>query len=216
VVVAAFFTLAATWYWISERDTMIDLVTGFASEQKRDRARRTLLTIDARLGAYTRLKFLMIFAIGAALSIGFYLVGLHYWLLAGGFVSLVEIVPVIGPLVGVVFVLAVALPQSLHVAALCVLVVVVVREFQSYVVNPHLMGKSVGLSPLVTLVSVSVVSILFGGFAVILAVPFTSAVATLIDVFVLDREPPPPPKPRGRTQPIGDVAEASATAEGGR
>jgi predicted PurR-regulated permease PerM len=65
-----------------------------------------------------------------------------------------------------------------------------VREFQSYVVNPHIMGRSVGLSPLVTLVSVSVVGILFGGFAVVLAVPFTSAVATLIDVFVLDHDPP--------------------------
>jgi predicted PurR-regulated permease PerM len=70
------------------------------------------------------------------------------------------------------------------------LVLVAVREFQSYVVNPHIMGHSVGLSPLVTLVSVAVVSILFGGFAVILAVPFTSAVATLIDVFVLDHYAP--------------------------
>jgi len=57
-------------------------------------------------------------------------------------------------------------------------------------VNPHLMGKSVGLSPMVTLVSVSVVGLLFGGFAVVLAIPVTSAVATLIDVLVLDHEPP--------------------------
>jgi predicted PurR-regulated permease PerM len=84
------------------------------------------------------------------------------------------------------------------VAALSLLVLVGVRGFQSYVVNPHLMGHSVGLSPLVTLVSVSVVSILFGGFAVVLAVPFTSAVATLIDVFVLDHDPPPTPKPKQR------------------
>ncbi|HEX6703087.1 MAG TPA: AI-2E family transporter [Gaiellaceae bacterium] len=189
-IVATFFTLAATWYWVSERDRMIDLLTALAPEPKREKARQTYLAIDDRLGAYTRLKFLMIFAVGAALSAGFYLVGLKYWLLAGGFVSLVEIVPVIGPLVGAIFVVAIGLPQSLHVAALALLVLVAVREFQSYVINPHVMGHSVGLSPLVTLVSVSVVSILFGGFAVILAVPFTSAVATLIDVFVLDHDPP--------------------------
>ena len=196
VIVATFFTLAATWYWVSERDRMIALLTSLAPEAKRERARQTFLTIDARLGSYTRLKFLMIFAVGAVLSVGFYLVGLNYWLLAGGFVSLVEIVPVIGPLVGAIFVVAIGLPQSLHVAALSLLVLVGVRAFQSYVVNPHIMGHSVGLSPLVTLVSVSVVSILFGGFAVVLAVPFTSAVATLIDVFVLDHDPPPTPKPK--------------------
>ena len=198
-IVAVFFTLAATWYWISERDRMIDLLAALLPESKRDRARRTYLAIDDRLGSYTRLKFFMIFAVGAALSLGFYLVGLKYWLLAGGFVSLVEIVPVIGPLVGVIFVLAIGLPQSLHVALLSVLVVVAVREFQSYVINPHVMGHSVGLSPLVTLVSVSVVSVLFGSLAVVLAVPFTSAVATLIDVFVLDREPPSKSPRRGVT-----------------
>jgi len=32
--------------------------------------------------------------------------------------------------------------------------------------------------------------VLFGAFAVILAIPVTSAVATLIDVLVLDHEPP--------------------------
>ena len=35
---------------------------------------------------------------------------------------------------------------------------------------------------------------LFGPFAVILAIPATSAVATLIDVLVLDHEPPRTPK----------------------
>ena len=189
-VVAVFFTLAATWYWVSERDSMISLLTSLAPTEKRERARKTFLAIDERLGAYTRLKFLMIFVVGALLSGGFYLIGLPYWLLVGGFVSLLEIVPVIGPLIGAVLVVVVGLPASLHVALLGLLVLFLVRTFQSYVINPHIMGHSVGLSPLVTLVSVAAVGLLFGAFAVILAIPAISAVATLIDVFVLDREPP--------------------------
>ncbi len=192
-VVWTFFVIAATWYWVSERDRMIDLLTRIAPEPKREKARATYLEIDRRLGSYTRLKFLMVFAIGAVLSLGFYLVGLDYWLLVGGFVSLIEIVPVIGPLIGSILVVAVGLPQSVHVAVLSLLVLIVVREFQSYVINPHVMGHSVGLSPLITLVSVVVVGILFGAFAVILAIPATSAVATLIDVFVLDRDAPTAP-----------------------
>jgi len=195
-VVAVFFTLAASWYWVSERDRMIDLLSLLAPEAKREKARQTYLAIDRRLGAYTRLKFIMIFVVGFVLSAGFYLVGLNYWLLLGGFVSLVEIVPVIGPLFGAILVAAVGLQQSLHVAALALLVVVGVREFQSYVINPHAMGHSVGLSPMVTLVSVSVVGVVFGGIAVVLAVPAASAVATLIDVFVLDHDPPPQPAQR--------------------
>ena len=188
-VVAVFFTLAATWYCVSERDSIIALLTSLAPEAKREKARETYLALDRRLGAYTRLRFLMIFAVGAVLSAGFYAIGLDYCLLVGAFVGLIEIVPLIGPVVGSIPVLAVGLPQSLHVAGLSLLWLVVVREFQSYVVNPRI-GKTVGLSPLVTLLCVSVVGVLFGGFAVILAVPFTSAVATLIDVLVLGHDPP--------------------------
>ena len=188
-VIAVFFTLAATWYCISERDSIIALLTALAPESKRDRARETYIALDRRLGAYTRLRFLMVFAVGVVLSAGFHVIGLNYWLLIGAFVGLIEIVPMIGPLVGSILVLAVGVPQSLHVAGLSLLWLVVVREFQSYVVNPHL-GQTIGLSPLVTLLSVAVVGVLFGGFAVILAVPFTSAVATLIDVLVLGHEPP--------------------------
>ena len=188
-VVAIFFTLAATWYCVSERDSIIRLLTALAPEASRTKARETYLALDSRLGAYTRLRLLMVIAVGAVLSAGFYVIGLNDWLLVGAFVGLLEIVPVIGPLVGAILVLAVGLPQSLHVAVIALVWLVAVREFQDYVVNPR-MGQTVGLSPLVTLVSVAVVGVLFGGLAVILAVPFTSAVATLIDVLVLGHEPP--------------------------
>ena len=195
-VVAVFFTLAATWYWVSERDAMIDLLVRLAPEARRENARRTYLEIDRRLGSYTRLKFMMVAAIGTVLAAGFYLVGLNYWLLVGGAVSLFEIIPVIGPLIGALLVIAVGVPQSLHVTALALLVLVGVREFQSYVINPHVMGRSVGLSPLVTLVTVSVVGLLFGAFAVVLAIPAASSAETLIDVLVFGHDPPPTPPPR--------------------
>jgi predicted PurR-regulated permease PerM len=204
-VVGVLFTLAATWYWVSERDAMIEVLVRLAPEAKRENARLTYLEIDRRLGSYTRLKFLMTFAIAAVLSVGFYLVGLNYWLLVGGAVALFEIIPVVGPALGALLVLAVGLPQSVHVAVLALVVMIGVREFQSYVVNPHVMGRSVGLSPLVTLVTVSVVGLLFGAFAVILAIPAASAAETLVDVLVFGHEPPTPPprrkfgKPRGST-----------------
>ena len=97
-----------------------------------------------------------------------------------------------------VLVLAVGLPQSLHIALLSLAWLYAVRLFQDYVVNPHLAVRTVGLSPLVTLVCVAVVGVLFGGMAVILAVPVTSTVATLIDVLVLGHAAPEEPVRRGR------------------
>ena len=39
-IVAVFFTLAATWFWVSERDSMITLLVRIAPEEKRDNARK--------------------------------------------------------------------------------------------------------------------------------------------------------------------------------
>ncbi len=191
IIAAVFFLLAATWYWIADGQRMLDAVASRASPGNRERVQRTVLAIEARLGNYMRLTFLMLIFVAVVLSVGFYAVGLHYWLLVAGSVSVLGVIPVIGPVLGVGLVGVVGFSQSTHTMVLALLVVIVFRQLQDYVINPHVMGKSVGFGPLVTLTTVSVVGLLFGAFAVILAIPFTSAVATLIDVFVLGHEPPP-------------------------
>jgi predicted PurR-regulated permease PerM len=190
IIAAVFFLLAATWYWIADGQRMLDAVAAHASPGSRERVQRTVLAIEARLGNYMRLTFLMLVFVAVVLSVGFYAVGLHYWLLVAGSVSILGVIPVIGPVLGVLLVGVVGFSQSTHTMVLALIVVVGFRQLQDYVINPHVMGKSVGFSPLVTLTTVSVVGLLFGTFAVILAIPVTSAVATLVDVFILGHEPP--------------------------
>jgi hypothetical protein len=64
--------------------------------------------------------------------------------------------------------------------------VVVVRQFEDYIVIPRVMGHVTGLAPLV-LVSVSAIGLLFGGFYVLMATPFVALIATLVDVIVRDK-----------------------------
>jgi len=54
---------------------------------------------------------------------------------------------------------------------------------------PRVLGDAVGLSPLLVLVSVTSVGILFGGFAVVLAVPIAAILVTLVDVIVREKDP---------------------------
>ena len=64
-----------------------------------------------------------------------------------------------------------------------------VRLLEDYLVVPRVLGDAVGLTPLVVLVSVTSVGILFGGFAVILAIPVAACASTLIDVIIRNRDP---------------------------
>lgn len=85
--------------------------------------------------------------------------------------------------------IGVGLSVSIHLAVLAGLLVLGVRLFEDYLIIPRVLGHSVGLSPLVVLVSVTLVGVVFGGFAVIIAVPLASVVVTLIDVIVRDKDP---------------------------
>jgi predicted PurR-regulated permease PerM len=67
--------------------------------------------------------------------------------------------------------------------------VLVVRLLEDYVVIPRVLGDAVGLTPLIVLLSVTATGVLFGGFAVILAIPLAAVAVTLVDVIVRDKDP---------------------------
>jgi predicted PurR-regulated permease PerM len=189
VMVGIFFTLASAAYWIFERDKAVDLVTSLLPRAKRKKVRDTWDLIDAKLGAYVRGQLVLIAFVATVLSFCFWLIGVPFWLLLGIFAGVVEIIPVIGPLAAGALAVGVGLTQSLGVAVAAGLAVLIVRLFEDYVVIPRVLGDAVGLSPLTVLVAVSGVAILFGGFAVLLAIPLAAVAATLVDVLVRHRDP---------------------------
>jgi predicted PurR-regulated permease PerM len=189
VVLGTFFVLACAAYWIFERDRAEDLVCSLLPRPRRAKVRDTWNLIDARLGAYVRGQAVLIVLVGTALSLAFWAIGLPYWLLLGAFAGVVELVPVIGPLAAGALAVGVGLTVSWQTALAAGLAVLVVRLLEDYVVIPRLLGDAVGLTPLLVLVSVSACGILFGGFAVVLAIPLAAVAATLVDVIVRDKDP---------------------------
>jgi len=165
------------------------LITSLLARPKRKKVRDTFDLIDAKLGAFVRGEILLIAFVATVLSIAFWLIGEPYWLLIGIFAGVFEIVPVIGPLLAGAVAIGVGFTASWHVAVAAGLAVLVVRLFEDYLIVPRVLGHAVGLSPLLVLVSVFAVGILFGGFAVLLAIPIAAVLATLVDVTVRGKDP---------------------------
>ena len=63
------------------------------------------------------------------------------------------------------------------------------RQLEDLFVAPRVLGHAVGLSPLVVLVSVTVIGILLGGFYVLLAIPIAAVLSTLVDVVLRGADP---------------------------
>jgi predicted PurR-regulated permease PerM len=188
VLLGIFFTLACAAYWIFERDRAELLVLFLVPSHRRKVVRDTWRLIDRKLGAYVRGQGLLILLVGAALSLAFWLIGLPYYILLGILAGVLEIIPVLGPIVAGALAVGIGLTVSWQVALAAGLAVLIVRLIEDYVVVPKVLGGAVGLSPLVVLVSVSAVAIIFGGFAVLLAIPLAAALATLVEVIVRGEE----------------------------
>ena len=189
ILVGIFFVFASAAYWIFERSRAVTLVLALLPKDHRRTARDTWDLIDAKLGAYIRGQTLLVILVGTVLSLAFWAIGLPYWLLVGVFAGFVELVPVIGPLLAGALAVGVGITDSVHTAALAGLVVLAVRLLEDYIVIPRVLGEAVGLSPLVVLASVTGVGLLFGGFAVFLAIPLAAVIVTLVDVVVRGRDP---------------------------
>lgn len=189
VLLGLFFVLASAAYWIFERDRAVDFVTSLIPRPRRKKVRDTWDLIDLKLGAFVRGQAVLIVLVATVLSVAFWAIGLPYFILIGAFAGVVEIVPVIGPLAAGVLAVAVGATESWHVALAAGICVLAVRLLEDYLIVPKVLGEAVGLSPLLVLVSVTAVGILFGGFAVILAVPLVAVLVTLLDVIVRDVDP---------------------------
>jgi predicted PurR-regulated permease PerM len=189
ILIGVFFVFASAAYWIFERNRAMALVLLLVPEQKRRVVRDTWNLIDLKLGAYVRGQLILIVAVATVLSLAFWAIGLPYWLLVGIFAGVVEIVPVIGPLTAGALAVGVGLTESWQLALAAGVIVLVVRLIEDYLVIPKVLGDAVGLSPLLVLVSVTATALLFGSFAVLLAIPLVAVLATLVSVIVLERDP---------------------------
>ena len=189
VLVGIFFVFAAAAYWISERDRAQRVFLALLPERRRSTARKTWDLIDLKLGAFVRGQLLLMLLVGAVLSLAFWAIGLPYWLLVGAFAGVVEIVPVIGPLAAGALAVGVGLTVSVTTAVWAGMAVLVVRLLEDYLVMPRVLGDAVGLSPLLVLVAVTACGVVFGGLAVLLAIPVAAIVVTLLDVLVLGKDP---------------------------
>jgi predicted PurR-regulated permease PerM len=189
------FTLASAVYWLTARDRLVGVALTLVRPAKREAVRDTWLLIDLKLGAVIRTKLVLVMLTTSVLSVAFWLIGLPYFLLIAAFAGIVEIVPVIGPLLAGIAAVGAGLTESWQLALAAAACVYGLRVVQDYVVIPRLFGRAVDLPPLVVLVTVSAMALLLGPWWVPLAIPIAAVISTIVDVVVRDRDAGSEPVP---------------------
>lgn len=115
---------------------------------------------------------------GAMLAAGFTIIGLKGGIVFGLVLGLLNIVPFLGTLVGLLFVLPMAYLQpggGLQLLGLSLLVFTIVQLIESWLLTPKIMSNRSGLHPALVVISVFFWGTALGGvIGMILAVPLTA------------------------------------------
>ncbi len=127
--------------------------------------------------------------LGVMYGVGLTLTGLNFGILIGLFAGLISFIPYVGSMVGLVLAVGVAFVQFWpdYIYVFLTLVVFFSGQFiEGNILQPKLVGKSVGLHPVWLMFALFAFGALFGFVGLLVAVPAAAAVGVLVR-FALSR-----------------------------
>lgn len=143
-----------------------------------------LYEINKQVGKYVRGQIIDCFLVAVFSIIGLSLLGLKYAIIIGLIAGITNIIPYLGPVMGMVPGIFIALidHHSAMMAAGVVGVLIGVQLIDNAFVSPLAIGKSVNLHPLVVIISVTTGGALMGVWGMLFAVPIFCALKVAFEV----------------------------------
>jgi predicted PurR-regulated permease PerM len=154
-------------------DRVIANVGGFVAGQA---------TVAATAGVCTY-AFLSIFAKTADAP----LLG-QYSLALALVVAVLDLVPLVGAIVGAAIVTLVGLIDSPTDALVCVVFFVTYQQIENYVIAPRVMRRSVNIPPIATIVAALIGGTLLGVVGALVAIPSAAAVVLIVREVIMPRQ----------------------------
>ena len=113
--------------------------------------------------------------------ITFSIIKLKYAFILSIFISLTNIIPFIGPYIGGVPAVLIALSSSTKLAIFIIIFLFISQEIESDIINPLIMSKCVRINPLLIVISVTIAGKILGVLGMIFAVPLIIVIKLLLE-----------------------------------
>lgn len=182
-------TPVVAFYLLLDWDRMIRTVDSWVPRDNIETVRQLARDMDKSIAGFIRGQGSLCIILGLYYAIGLTLVGLNFGLLIGFFAGLISFIPYVGSIVGLVLAVGVALVHSWpeYTLILMVLGVFFSGQFiEGNILQPKLVGSSVGLHPVWLMFALFAFGALFGFVGLLVAVPAAAAMGVLVR-FALSR-----------------------------
>ncbi len=149
--------------------------------RQRGRIRFLLDTLQRVVGGYIRGQLFLCTLIGTLVGIGMQIMGVPYAILLGVLAFFLEFIPVLGTIVSGAICVLFALTRGWLLAVIVLAYFVFVHILEGDIVGPRVVGKVIGIHPVVSLVALIAGGELFGIWGALFAAP----VAGVIQAFLI-------------------------------
>ena len=173
------------YYWTQEGNLILRSLLRIMPPQRKKNIREFIQLAESKLGGYVRGQGLLCAAVGLTAFIAYLLIGLPYTLVLAIFAGVMEMVPVFGPALGAIPALLVALSIDPSKALWVVMATVVIQLLENAVLVPRIMKHSMGVNPIIVLLSLIAFGSVFGFVGALLALPLAAIIQLLVSRVVL-------------------------------
>lgn len=113
------------------------------------------------------------------------IIGVKYSILLGFMIGLFNIIPYFGAIVAVgLSILITVITGGLSKAFWMALIVIILQQIDSNIINPKIIGDSLEISPLLVIIAVTVGGAYFGVLGMFLAVPVVAVFKIIINDWI--------------------------------
>lgn len=176
-------TPVVAFYVLLDWDRMIARVDSWIPRRHLADIRSIAADIDTAIAGFIRGQGSLCLILGIFYAVGLSVTGLNFGLLIGFFAGMISFIPYIGSIIGLVLAIGVALVQFWN-DPIWIGVVAGVFVFGQFVegniLQPKLVGESVGLHPVWLMFALFAFGLLFGFVGLMVAVPAAAAVGVIV------------------------------------
>lgn len=169
-----------TFYFLLEEQFTGSFLKRFFDEKTARRIETVLRRAEVRMGAWMRGELVLMTVVGLLTYLVLTALNVPFALSLAFLAGLLEIVPILGPIVSSIPAFIVASASSLLLGGATLSMYLVVQQLENNIIVPYIMNKAVGIHPITTLIALSIGGTLGGVVGAIIAVPISLVIETVV------------------------------------
>lgn len=186
VLVSTIVTIVSAYFFVSDREEVIAWSKKVAPEPLVRRMSLVMENLKYAVGGYFKAQFKIMVVVFGILLVGFFILQVHFSFLLAILISFLDFLPFFGTGTALIPWMVYKVLVGNYKMAIGLVVLYAVTQLVRQVIQPKLVGDSIGMKPLVTLVLLFVGYKIGGIIAMIFAVPIGMIVINLYKAGAFD------------------------------